>query len=74
MEVAHNINNLPVEVAQNINNLTVEVAQNINLPVEVAQNINSDLPIVVDPIEAQNNIDLPILFPVTSMSNFTSAY
>ena len=53
VEVAHNINNLPVEVAQNINNLPVEVAQNINLPVEVAQNINSDLPIVVEPIEAQ---------------------
>ncbi len=59
VEVAQNIN-LPVEVAQNIN-LPVEVAQNINLPVEVAGRINSDRPIVVEPIQAQNNIDLPIV-------------
>ena len=62
MEVVKNRNNLPVEVAQNTNNLPVEVVQNTNnLPMEVAQNINSDLPIVVESIEAQNSIDLPIV-------------
>ena len=61
VEVAQNTNNLPVEVAQNTNNLPVEVAQNTNsLPVEVAQDTNN-LSVVVEPIEAQNNIDLPIV-------------
>jgi hypothetical protein len=61
VEVVQNTNKLPMEVVQNTNNLPVEVAQNINnLPVEVAQDTNN-LSIVVEPIEAQNNIDLPIV-------------
>jgi hypothetical protein len=62
VEVVQNTNNLPVEVVQNTNSLPVEVAQNINsLPVEVAQNTNNLSIAVVEPIEAQNNIDLPIV-------------
>jgi hypothetical protein len=61
VEVVQNTNSLPVEVVQNTNSLPVEVAQNINnLPVEVAQDTNN-LSIVVEPIEAQNNIDLSIV-------------
>ena len=43
---------LPVEVAQNINNLPVEEAQNINIYKY------KYLPIVMEPIEAQNDINL----------------
>ena len=82
--VGQNSNSLPVVVRQNNNSLPLVVRQNSNsLPVVVRQNNNSllvvvepieaqniiQLPIVVEPIEAQNNIDLPIVVePVEAKS------
>jgi hypothetical protein len=70
--VGQNHNSLPVVVRQNHNSLPVVVRQNNNippmavgqnsdsLPVVVRQNNNS-LTIVLEPVEAQNIIRLPIV-------------
>ena len=48
---------LPVVVAQNNNDLPIEALNNNDLPIEAQ---NNDLPIVVEPTEAQNNDNLPV--------------
>jgi hypothetical protein len=58
--VRQNNNSLPVVVGQNSNSLAMVVRQNNNsLPMVVRENNNS-LPIAVEPVEAHNDIELPI--------------